>query len=377
MKKIGTLTFHRAKNYGSALQAYALQRFLGQLAEQAGEQIDHKIIDITPRAQNELYALYKKGMHPKTLVKNAVAFCHRRNLGQKNEKFDRFVEQNIPLTQPCDALDLPRICDGMEYLICGSDQIWNVRAGDFEPWFYLDFATKAKKVSYAASMGPLAIDWSKYDRQKVSDCLADFSAISVREQASADHVKALCGRDAELHVDPTLLLTCDEWRTVQSDADYKNGQYILLYCLEPTPAQLDMAKRISKKLDLPVLITKYNNKHDMINTFVKRYDCGPEDFLALVDHAALVLTSSFHGTVFSTVYQKPFYVFDGENDRRISHFLANADLLAQALPMNSGIDRISLNAPDFSGAQAYMKKAREEARQYLCKALEIHCTEQL
>ncbi|MBR5601302.1 MAG: polysaccharide pyruvyl transferase family protein [Clostridia bacterium] len=371
MKAIGTLTFHRARNYGSVLQAYALQRFLGKIAHDKGVQIDHKIIDVTPHAQKELYALYKRGVHPKTLVKNAVAFCHRRDLRQKQKKFDGFVRRNLPLTQPCDAVDLPRICNGMDYVICGSDQIWNVRAGDFEPWFYLDFPTKAKKLSYAASMGPLAIDWSRYDRQRVSDCLADFSEISVREQASADHVKALCGRDAHIDVDPTLLLTLDDWRAVQSDASYKDGRYILLYCLEPTPAQLDMAKRISKKLNLPILVTKYNNKHDMLNRFFKRYDCGPEDFLSLIDHAALVLTSSFHGTVFSTLYQKPFYVFDGASDHRISHFLSCTDLSGQALPTNQGIDGVTLRAPDFSRAQAYLQAARDRAGQYLCRVLDF------
>ena len=371
MKKIGTLTFHRAKNFGSVLQAYALQRFLEQVADANGVQIDNRIIDITPRAQEQIYALYKKGMHPKTLVKNAVAFRYRRALRKKIEKYDRFIAQRLPLTAPCNEEELPQVADGMDYVLCGSDQIWNVRAGDFEPWFYLDFPTKAKKVSYATSFGPLDIDWDKYDRQKVGDCLADFSTVSVREQASADHVKALCGRDAHIDVDPTLLLTLEDWRAVQSDASYKDGRYILLYCMEPTPAQLRMAKRISKKLDLPVLITKYNNKHDMINTFVKRYDCGPEDFLSLIDHAALVLTSSFHGTVFSAIYQKPFYVFDGAKDRRTSHFLAQTELQGQILPTSGGIENVSLTAPDFTGAQQYLQKARKQAEEYLCDALEF------
>lgn len=375
MKRIGSLTFHRAGNYGSALQAYALQKFLQQIADASGEQIDHRVIDIEPCAQRELYALYKRGLNPKTLAKNLVAFCHRRKLRCKNQKFDDFVAQNLPLTRPCDASELPGIANGMDYLICGSDQIWNVRARDFEDWFYLDFPTKAKKVSYAASFGPLCIDWSKYKRQKFASCLADFSAISVRERASAEQVKALCKKEPEIHVDPTLLLTLDDWRTVQSQANYMDGQYILLYCLEPTSAQIDMAMRISKKLRLPILVTGYHNKHDALNRFVKRYDCGPQDFLSYIDHAALVLTSSFHGTVFSVLYQKPFYVFDGENDSRIWHFLSHIGLCSRSL--SAGLDTISLTPPDFTDAQAYLQRERAAAREYLCRELEIQLPREL
>lgn len=371
MKRIGTLTLHRAQNYGSALQAYALQAFLAQLSREAKEPFSHCVIDAAPPVQKEIYALYQKGAQPKALVKNAVALYHRRALRIKHEKFERFVEKNMPLSEMCEASDLVKIADGIDVLLCGSDQIWNVRAKDFAPWFYADFQTKAKKVSYAASFGPLEIDWRRYDAQKIAACIAKFDAISVREQASADQVQHLCQKDAQVHVDPTLLLAVEDWRRVQSDADYQKGQYILLYCLEPTRAQLSMAKRISKRLHLPILVTKYNNKHDICNPFVKRYDCGPEDFLSYVDHAALVLTSSYHGTLFSVLYQKPFYVLDAQEDRRISHFLGEVGLSERILSFREDLSCVTLTLPDDTRVQAYIQEQRKSSREYLCRALEI------
>lgn len=371
MKRIATLTLHRAQNYGSALQAYALQAFLAQLARDSKEPFFHYVIDVAPPEQKEIYALYQKGAHPKALVKNALSFYHRRALRSKREKFERFVEKNVPLSKACEASDLTGLANETDVLLCGSDQIWNVRSRDFAPWFYADFQTKAKKVSYAASFGPLEIDWSRYDAQKFAACLAEFDMLSVREQASADQVLRLCQKDAQVHVDPTLLLTADDWRRVQSDADYRKGQYILLYCLEPTRAQLRFARRISRKLRLPILITKYNNKHDVCNFFVKRYDCGPEDFLSYVDHAALVLTSSYHGTLFSVLYQKPFYVLDAANDQRISHFLGKVGMSERNLSCIEDLSRVRLTLPDYTRVQTYINQARACSREYLCRALEI------
>lgn len=367
------MTLHRAHNYGSALQAYALQAFLEQLSRQSKEPFVHCIVDVVPPAQEKLYAQYQKGVRPKALVKNAIAFYYRRALSIQHEKFERFVAQKLPLSERCEVDDLTEITNGMDVLLCGSDQIWNVRARDFAPWFFADFQSRAKKVSYAASFGPLEIDWSRYDAPKIAACLDEFVALSVREKASADQVMQLCQKHAQVHVDPTLLLTVDDWRCLQSDTNYKR-QYILFYCLEPTRAQIRMARRISKRLRMPILITKYNNKHDICNPFVKRYDCGPEDFLSYVDHAALVLTSSYHGTLFSVLYQKPFYVLDAQEDGRISHFLDQVRLKERILTRKTNLSDVSLALPDYTSAHTYIEQARLITRDYLCRTLEISHT---
>jgi hypothetical protein len=150
-----------------------------------------------------------------------------------------------------------------------------------------------------------------------------------------------------------------------------NGKYILLYCLEPSKEQLIMAAAISKKLKLPIVILRYNNKNDMFNTFVKKYDAGPEDFLAYIDHAALVLSSSFHGTAFSLIYHKPFYVFNGMNDNRISSMLRKTNMVDRSLNCIEDLKRVSLEKPNENEIEILLAQERASSREYLWRALDI------
>lgn len=362
MKKVRTVTFHRAQNYGSALQTYALQQFVCALGKTAGEEIDYKVIDIAPKNQERLYSIFKKGFTVKNVVKNTVAFLYYPALKTKREKFQVFLQENVALTNSR---------EDAEYYISGSDQIWNVRSTDFESFYYLDFVKSAKKLSYAASFGPLKIEWENYDAEKYANLLKDYTYISTREGGSAKNVELLTGRQAETHVDPTLLLDREEWRKIQSGANYKNGNYILLYCLEPTKAQLGIVKAISKKLHLPVVITKYNNKNDIVNGFVKKYACGPKDFLSLIDNAALVLTSSFHGTAFSLIYRKKFFVLNGKTDNRICDILTKTGLLDRSLENADDVSKASLEELDFTTAERFLDEQRQKSANYLQQALEL------
>lgn len=167
------------------------------------------------------------------------------------------------------------------------------------------------------------------------------------------------------------MLSADEWRKVQSNANYKNGKYILLYCLEPSKKQLKIAKAISKKTGLPIVILRYNNKNDMFNTFVKRYDAGPQDFLSYIDNAALVLTSSFHGTAFSLIYGKPFYVLDNANDNRISSILKITDMMDRNIVDISGINKVNLSAPDTKKINSALEAEKRRSYEYLKGALDL------
>lgn len=372
MAKIGTVTFHGAQNFGSVLQTYALQEFVTGLYKEAGQTCNYNVINYRTEFQKSFYSIYKSVKNPKNIVKNAVAFRYNAALKIKNQKFEEFLNNYINLTDEIsESEDLERFGSDFDYYISGSDQIWNVRAADFESAYYLDFVKNGKKISYAASFGPLKIDWKLYGKEKYSLLLSEYSAVSVREKGSRDSVKELIDRDCEINVDPTFLLSKQQWKAIQSDANYNGGQYILLYCLEPSKDQLSMAKAISKKLNLPILITRYNNKNDIINGFVKRYDCGPLDFLSYIDNAALVLSSSFHGTAFSMIYNKPFYVFNGMEDSRISSILKTAGIEDRSIESVRDIDKVSPDTVDFSIVNEIINDERNKAGYYLKKALEI------
>lgn len=372
MKKIRTVTFHRAQNYGSVLQTYALQEFIKLIACEQEQQIEYCVLDVQPKRQSELYSLYKKGFSLNNIVKNSVAFMYRKKLNAKQNKFCQFLNEYISLSKEYATIEsLYQNSPTGDYFISGSDQIWNVRSCDFEDYFYLDFIKNSKKISYAASFGPLKIDWSKYDSDKYSALLKEYAYISTREEGSAEHVQTLAGRESQIHVDPTLLLDKEAFERIQSKANYKDGKYILLYCLEPSKEQLTMVKAISRKLRLPVLITKYNNKNDIFNSFIKRYDTGPCDFLSLIDNASLVITSSFHGTAFSLIYRKKFYVLNGKADNRISDILRKTDLLERSIERIEEIEKVNLQEVSFAQAETFLEEQKQRSKQYLTMALDL------
>lgn len=372
LKKVAVITFHRAHNFGSVLQTYALQEFIRQIGKEGGTEIDYSVIDLHTRVQENLYNVFKPWNCLQNVVKNILTIPHAKALRIKHRKFTQFVNERFRLTKRyINEEEIKNDPPEADYYISGSDQIWNVRAKDFSSAYFLDFVRKGKKISYAASLGPMMINWADYDAESCASALSEYAAVSVREQGSADNVAAISDVKCDIHVDPTLLLSAAEWRKVQSDANYHDGQYILLYCLEPTKEQLAMAESVSKKLKLPIVVLRYNNKNDMFNHFVKKYDSGPEDFLAYIDHAALVLSSSFHGTAFSLIYHKPFYVFNGMKDNRIASILMKTKMTERSLESVSDTERVTLEAPDVEVIEKLLEEERQKSREYIGALLEI------
>lgn len=372
MVRIGTITFHGAYNFGSMLQTYALQEYVTRLFKDGNKACSYNVINFRTDFQKSFYSLYQSVENPKNIIKNMVAFKYRKDLLLKAAKFESFLNDYINLTDEYNSEEELKKASVFDYYISGSDQIWNVRAKDFSDAYYLSFAPDdSKKISYATSLGPLMIDWSQYDSSKYSKFIEHYDYISVRETKSVDNISHLTDRECPVYVDPTMLLKVDEWRKIQSQSNYNNGQYILLYCLEPSKEQLNIAAAISKKLNLPILITKYNNKNDMFNSFVKKYDCGPCDFLSYIDNAALVLSSSFHGTVFSMIYNKPFYVFNGMKDNRISSILKIAGIEDCSIESMEDVSRVTLDTVDFSLVNEIIKREQEKSKAYLVNALDI------
>ncbi|MCD8012198.1 MAG: polysaccharide pyruvyl transferase family protein [Lachnospiraceae bacterium] len=372
--KIGTITYHGAYNYGSVLQAYALQEFVIQLGEQHGVDIDYSIINYRPRCQKEIYWQVYPPVTKTNIIKSLMRMPYARQLKRKAVEYEQFLSEHLNLTEEVQENDLNRFSDEFDWYISGSDQIFNIRSKDFTFSNLLNFTNSPHKISYAASLGPLQIDWSQYDKEKYISFIQEFSHISVREQRSKDMLDKLLGKDVcSVHIDPTLLLDANEWRKVQSGKDYKDGQYILIYCLEPTKKHMFIAEQLSKTLDLPIVCTGYRCKYDYFNSFVKLYDAGPADFLALIDHAAMVLTSSFHGTAFSVIYNKPFWVIDGMEDNRIRDLLIMTGLSGNSITLES-LPNFKKEQPlrmSSDGTSQIIERERVRSSEYLKNALEL------
>lgn len=370
MYKIATITFHHAHNFGSVLQTYALQEFVRDIFYENGYDIEYRVIDFYTKKQKELYNVFKTEFNVKNIVKNIIACTHKKSLVIRYNKFETFLKENVSLTKRyVNEEELEAKAPIADLFISGSDQIWNVRAQDFSDAYFLDFVNQSKKISYAASFGPLKINWSKYNSDKYKELLGNYYELSVRENASAKNIEYLTGKKCSVNVDPTLLLDVNKWRKIQSHKVELKGKYILLYCLEPSKKQLKIARMISRNLQLPIVVLQYNNKNDMFNHFIKRYDAGPKDFLAYIDHAALVLTSSFHGTAFSLLYHKPFYILDNSHDERILHLLESVKLKDRFLDNIGDLHKVDISTPNYVQIDSYLREQKNISKKYLCDAI--------
>lgn len=360
------LTFHRAHNFGSVLQAYAMSHYIQQFGIVNNIDIDFKFIDYYPPCQKELYAILSKKVNFKTIVKNLIALKYYKSLKCRHKAFDDFIKKYLVLTeQYTSSVSISNNLPIADYYICGGDQIWNVRAADFSWTYLLDFVPMNHiKASYATSLGPKEIDWSRYDHKRYSRLIKDFNFISVREKGSRDNLRAIVNVNPEILPDPTLLLSSEEWSQICSEASLQeNNQYILFYCLEPTHRQLSLARTIGKRLGLKVITLRYNNKHDWFNLFDKRYSAGPCDFLSYIKHAAMVLTSSFHGMVFSIIFKKPFYVIDNAHDFRIDDLLSKTALTDRLI----NEPKVVLDPPRFDESLEFMMNSKRRVNNYFRK----------
>lgn len=167
-----------------------------------------------------------------------------------------------------------------------------------------------------------------------------------------------------------LLLTPEEWSSLLiSESSPEKGEYILLYSLFQDRTIVDCAKKLEKIYEVPVIMTSFTNSSAIFSNLKKRYACGPIEFLNYLYHAKCVITSSFHGTAFSVLFNKPFISINGLSDNRISNLLRGCRLENQSI---SGVDELSddlLVDINFSNANEWIDRERAAGLQYLKSCL--------
>lgn len=296
--KVGVITFHSANNYGAVLQAWALQKVLKNLG------VDSGIINYHPDIIDGLYdpMKLKKGL-PRQLKRLSLCIRNRKSLIRYN-KFHSFLKKHFKLIGDYKVYnDLEASDLDLDAYITGSDQVWNPsHTGGFDPAYYLDFAKKGrKKISYAASIGTEYID-SRY-KDDMESSLSSFTSISIRERSIKDEVEKLSGKPVDLVLDPTLLLKAEAYDEIKIKSSIKQP-YILVYSIEKNPDLISFANKISVALGLPIIQRRPGQ--GLINQLDPFYTADAGEFLGLVESAEYVITNSFHGTVFSVLYGRPF-----------------------------------------------------------------------
>lgn len=287
---VGILTFHRAVNYGAILQAYALQRTIELLGDNA-EIIDYRC-EFIENEVSPLSGFRKKDKFVKTIKK----FVFR---SIKSKAFDKFMNGYLNLSPVIKKNEeLNKLNSRYDCFITGSDQVWNYGCSGSDTSFFLDFVQDdSKKNSYAASFGFDKLPTSDpFDYQKL---LKDYNKISVREKSGAQIVFDKIGVLPQVTLDPTLLLDRKEWKKIVLKRPLKE-KYIFVYYIREPKDLLKYVDQLAERTKCKIINSKKSVE------FLKK--CSPADFLTWIYHADYVVTNSFHGTVFSILFNKKFVV---------------------------------------------------------------------
>lgn len=292
--RIGILTFHCAHNYGAVLQCYALQEFLTKKGH------DVNVIDYRPKVITEVYKWFKK---ERVIRKNLLYASKEMMLlpwkKRRHEKFQNFINYKLNLV-PVETITQ----EPFDVIIVGSDQVWNFNLTEgFDDYYWGNFPHPKGTliISYAASMQD---SWPDELSIQIKKNLENFSQISVRETSLATKLTEVSGgRNVVQVVDPTLLLDYEDWDAIAKVPKVAKP-YLLLFQVETQNEKAErIAKEMAKRKNLPIVrlstLVSWETSYMVMST-------SPEEFVGLFKNASFVVCSSFHGTVFSLIFNRPF-----------------------------------------------------------------------
>lgn len=364
----GLLTFHAAHHYGAQLQAYALQKAV----EKCGSACE--IIDYVREDTEQAKKLFRSGLSPRSLLANTHTVLHYGALGRRAERFERFVAEDMRLsakryaTYEALALDAP-VYDAY---VLGSDQIWNpliFKERQFDPAFFAAFARSGRRIAYAPSFG--IPEMPQAYKETLRGYLEGFSALSVRERNGEAILRDACARESVTVLDPTLLLDRSEWGRIAAAPGFA-GPYLLCYFIsDPTP-YASLVRALAEKLKLPV-VSLCGARRTVPRTERIVLDAGPREFLGLFANASHVLTDSFHGTVFSVNFGRPFHSLSlaSGGKRKVSSRLESILGilgLSERLIVEAGAE-VPLEPMDQEGIAGRLAGEREKSLSWLQEAL--------
>lgn len=313
-----------AHNYGAMLQACALPVAVQKLGYKC-EVIDYRFpyIDRWSRIERWSDLISKYGIIGGGLryIKRLVTGYYLRD--DMHMKFDHFERKIIPHSRKIywDKTELNRL--PYDVVLFGSDQIWNSNLTNGVAEEYIggfDCLSDTRKVSYAASCG--TSDFQPESKEIYDRYLKDFYAISVREE-SFQKTLASRGYETECVLDPTLLLTVDEWKSIiQKEKAYTDKKYLLIYAFDEDEKIYDLARDYAKANNLDIIAIAYKKKESMYGMKVLT-ECGPLEFLSLFANAEHIISASFHGTVFSIIFHKNFHCLPHPKYRERTDSLLN------------------------------------------------------
>lgn len=319
MKKIAIITIQDNNNFGNRLQNYAMQEILkdfGDVYSLKNNSYTNKKISFFSMIFRRFYFVIRKVILSISIVKIKRIFNFK--------KFNKFIKYGEYIS----FSSAKKFNDKYDYFVVGSDQIWNLNFfRNCSDILFLKFCNSNKRVAISPSISCDSLTISQYCEFK--NYLADFNNLSCREKQGSIMIESITGKKCVTLLDPTLMLSKEKWNLVSKKPKFhdENKRFILLYFLGNLSEEYNrIILSISEKYNLEV-INIYDKKS-------KYFSIGPSEFIYLISKCELMLTDSFHGSVFSYIFDKPFKIFKRINGASMNSRLLN---LIDTLNLNEDI----------------------------------------
>ena len=366
-EKVELITLHRVPNYGSVLQAYATQKAIENVGYEC-EIINYfpkrmKIKAMLRRIKNKNEILNKS-----FLLRTIARIIIIPSYFIRFSSFRRFYKNLNTTSKEYHSNDeIKKELPIADIYCTGSDQVWNSEWNEgIDKALFLDFAPEGKKkIAYAASFGKNELNQEEINETR--EMLKKYDSISVREISGVEIIKSLGIEKVTNVVDPTLLLSGDDWRKISSNK-YKGRKYILVYNLNRNKKIDKYAVNLSKKTGLKIIYLSYQ-----LHEFYKKGKmvCNPkvEDFISLIDNATYVISDSFHATAFSLNLNTQFIiVYPGKYSTRLQSILEILNLENRVAKDENDLS-ITEKEIDYKKVDKKMKDMRNDSIIWLKNAL--------
>ncbi len=352
MKKVGIITFSHSYNHGAVLQAFALKTAIESLGYEVC------VIDYTLKSD---YAMYDPSIFSAGIFNFPIKLAMYHTNKRRAKAFESFRHLYLGLTSRMyfDGDDLSELNDSFDIFVAGSDQIWNLRFIGIVKDFFLEFASNYKvRIAYAPSIGD-SYEEIRLNSEIIRNYLMAFHAVSAREQKGALILSEILDRQVPVVLDPTFLIDPGIYEKISSPI--KSDKYIFAYFVGK--ADNVCVREIAKRKKLKIKYQAASILFHAENVF----QYGPLEFLGYIASAEYVITSSFHGTIFSILFKKKFCVCNlAENDERVRSLLIKLNLTSRIYHEGFDIDA-DIN---YDEVNRLLFKERDKSLKFLLNALE-------
>ncbi|MGN8786412.1 polysaccharide pyruvyl transferase family protein [Blautia sp. HCP3S3_D9] len=380
--KIGIITFHASDNCGSMLQAYALQTILEKKYK-----CETEIIDFSSKGQRQMYSLWDTKLRPRIIKSNLKAIPYWKSIKRMKFDYKEFSETNFHLTEKKykNNDELFELKEKYDIVIAGGDQVWNIRCRDTDLAYFLNFVGKSSKVAYSPSLGAVNINQYASDPSVYKKLLEKFDYLSVREPNGQKWLEELIGRKVPIIADPTMLLTKEQWlKSLNVKSTGIKGKFIFYYAFSYSNTVLnERLSKVANEMGMKVVVLEkkawsVNHLDEYKIELFER--SGPLAFIELMNEAEAVVTDSFHGTLFSALFNKNFCNFrhkvemDPDDDRSQAllsqlgledHYVLGEEIRSEDLwiptdyeKVNDKIEAMRIRAFDYINSFTKMNKEK-------------------